>query len=544
MFIESFAGTDLMELADWMTFIDRMAQLKLNTIGVSIYGCWDIRHDGSRSEYLYTPLSRFPELCSPQRMITWDTVNRSQVELIYLPKMFEKNYFGELVDYAEERGIEILPHLGGPGHSTLVPRLVPLLSALDEDGHETGYGYCVTRETARNALRELIRSLVHEHLKPNRIRRLHVAGDEYYPIRNVDPTDRRRIVSPYCQCPTCRDLSPGEMLTEYLLQVGETLAEEEISMVNWHDTLVRERALDKYLRRAKSRGIPRPVIAWWKYNDPIPVPDSSLTETWSCPTTGLFPSLFYQDFSLNIETALRSGSKSGVAGAFAYGMPDPAHHANYACFADLAWNLEESGGADGFRERWSRYITKTDPTATRHALSLAQSITGCYPLMMYLLHHLLPYFATSSAGVTTYPDDLAKAFSVTQPPLADLLRQVVDTANEAIALMPDGREIPGWPDPVSTWAAELRRLSSGANLFLDFLAVTREPGKQTRGEAQRLTDRGQTLLQSVADHKPDFLRPSVLREHWGFVRELGDASERLRSGSVVAEPETWHAWIV
>lgn len=546
VFAESFAGTDRMELSDWQRFLDRMGQLKFNTVGVSIYGCWDIHHEGARSEYLFTPLREFPELTSPQRMVTWDPATGGETEFRYLPKMFEHDFFGEVARYAAQQGIELVPHLGGPGHSTLIPRLVPELSALDERGEPTGYGYCVSRPAARDALARLVRCLARQHLVPSRIRRLHVAADEYYPIRNVDPRDRKRTVSPYCRCAGCAALTPGQMLIEYLLQVGEVLAPEGVTMVHWQDTLVREGVLDEYLDRIEAADLPRPTIAWWKYNDPVPTPDASRTETWSCPTTGLAAFLFHQDFSPNIEMAVRRGHRAGATGAFAYTLPDPADHMNYAFLADMAWNLEASDGAAAFPQRWARYICDKpdDVTAARHALTVASNITSCYPLMMYVVQHVLPFFATATAGATYYPDDVLRSFAVVQPPLVDVLRQTADTLREAVALMPAGRDVRYWPNPITTWRQENTRLIDSLDLFLEVLAAARQPEPVTEDQLVELARESNALLRFTADSKPDYLVPATLREHWGFIREIGPTLRRLREGDGVAAAESWYAWIV
>ncbi|WP_435119127.1 glycoside hydrolase family 20 zincin-like fold domain-containing protein [Amycolatopsis thermoflava] len=543
VFVESFAGVDLMSLADWKQFLDRMGQLKINTVGISIYGCWDIRHEGTPTEYMFTPLSAFPKLRSPQRMVTWNPGNDDEVELTYLPAMFVSDFFGEAVDYAREQGIEVIPHLGGPGHSTLIPRVLPGLSAVDEGGRTTGYGYCISRPEARAELVKLVRALTVEQLLPNGVSRLHVAGDEFYPVRNIDPSDRRRVVSPYCRCPGCRYLTPGEMLIEYLLQVGRVLADEGVTMVHWHDTLVREGVLDQYLEEVDKRRLPQPVIAWWKYNDPVPAPDAGCAETWVCPTTGLFPHLFQQDFSSNIEAAVRRGTIAGASGVLAYGLPDPADHANYACVADLAWNLESSGGANGFKRRWAANIAPQAPEAALQALNSAATVTGSYPLMMYVVHHILPYFSTAAAGTTEYPDDLLRAFAITQPPLADVLRQVADSMRDAVAIMPSGRSVRHWPDPVAQWTAESNRLASTAELFLAVLDAARRT-ELAPGEVARIKSDARRLLTAVSTMKPDYLAPVSVRELWGFVRKIDTALERLRTGGGLRGEESWHAWIV
>lgn len=543
VFVESYAGVDHMDLAEWRRHIDRLAQLKFNTLGVAIYGCWDMHHD-QRSEWLFTPLDEFPELRSPRRMVTWDPATGREIEYHYLPRMFEDDFFGDIVRYARERGIDVLPQLGGPGHSTLIPRCLPGLSAVDDDGKPTGYGYCVSRTSARDMIARLIRALVRQHLTPNGVRRLHVAGDEYYPIRNVDPDDRRRVVSPYCRCTGCGQLSAGQLLVEYLLLVGQVLAEYGITMVHWHDTLVREGVLDDYLDRLGEVGVPEPVIAWWKYNDPVPTPNTGRAETWSCPTTGLAPFLFQLDSLPNIETVLRRGRAAGTSGAFAYSIADPADHANTAFLADFAWNCDPPAGTASFRHRWARLICPDDPDAARYVLSTASTITACYPLMMYILNHMHPFFATTRPDDTTYPDAVLSAFATGQPALVDALRQVVETLRDALTSMPDGRDMRHWPNPVTAWRNETARLADTVDLFLAVLAAARQPEPPTERETDRLTSQATALLRLTATNKAPYVAPVALREHWGFVREIEPVVKRLRDAEGLRPAESWYAWML
>lgn len=542
VFVESYAGVDHMELTDWQEHIDRLAQLKFNTLGVSIYGCWDIHHD-QRSEWLFTPLDEFPELRSPRRMITWDPATESEIEYHYLPKMFEHDFFRDIVRYAAQRGIDVLPQLGGPGHSTLIPRCVPELSAVDDDGNPTGYGYCVTRDSARETLARLIRALARQHLVPNGVRRLHVAADEYYPIRNVDPDDRTRVVSPYCRCAGCRELSAGQLLMEYLVLAGQVLAEDGITMVHWYDTLAREGVLDGYLDRVKAAGVPEPVIAWWKYNDPVPSPRADRAETWSCPTTGLAPFLFQQDHLPNIETVLRRGHAAGTTGAFAYSVADPADHMNTAFLADFAWNCDLSGGATSFRQRWAHYVCPNEPDTAQHALSMTSTITACYPLMMYVLNLVQPFFATTNPDAT-YPDDVLRAFATPQPALAEVLRQVADTLRDAVATMPEGRDVRNWPNPARAWRNETIRLADTLDLFLRVLATARQPEPPTEQETSDLAAQATELLRLASTTKTSYVAPVALREHWGFVREIEAVIKRLREQEGLRPAESWYAWLI
>lgn len=543
VFIESYAGADHMSLADWHQLTDRLGQLKFNTVGVSLYGCWDMHH-GERSEWLFAPLHDFPQLRSPQRMVTWDPATEREIEYRYLPKMFEQDFFGAVARYAARQGIEVLPHLGGPGHSTLIPRCLPELSALDDKGNPAGYGYCVSRDCAKETLTRLVRSLARQHLAPNGIRRLHVAADEYYPIRNVDPTDRKRVVSPYCRCARCRDFNAGQMLMEYLVLVGQVLAEEGITMVHWHDSLVREGVLDEYLDRLEAMGVPQPTIAWWKYNDPVPRPKAGRTETWSCPTVGLTSFLFQQECWPNIETTLWRGRDEGTTGAFAYTLIDPADHLNYAFLADFSWNCDSSSGAAGFRRRWARYLCPDDTESAQQALSVASTVTACYPLMMYVVNHVLPFFATASADATADPDDVLRSFSVTQPAVGEVLRQVVDTMRDAVSLMPEGRDVRHWTNPTAVWRNEATRLADTLDLFLGVLAAARQPEAPTESQIALLADQATELLRLAARSKAPYVAPMTLREHWGFVREIEPVVKRLRESEGLRPAESWYAWMI
>ncbi|TWE29421.1 glycoside hydrolase family 20 zincin-like fold domain-containing protein [Prauserella muralis] len=538
IFVESFVGTDSMCLDDWKLLIDRMGQLKFNTIGVSIYNCWDIHHEGDRSEYLFTPLDDFPALRSTQRIVTWDPVGERECEYRYLPSMYQDDFFGEIVLYAAAQGIEVIPHLGGPGHSTLIPRAVPGVSALDEDGRPTGYGYCVTHPTAKKTLARIVGALVRQHLRPNGISRLHVAGDEYYPISNVDPFDRARVVSPYCRCSECKKLDPGQQLVEYLTIIGQALARDGIGMIHWHDSLIREDALDIYLARLEKLGLPAPVIAWWNYNDPALRPVTNRTEAWSCPTTGLASFMFPQDFSSNIETMLRRGYEAGASGAFAYSLPVESDLANYAFLADLSWNFEGSGGVSGFRLRWASRTCPENAQAAGSALAQVSTVTACYPLVMYILNHVFPFFATGLGGSKAYPDDLLHVFSVVQPPMAEVLRQTIETLRDAASQMPVGRDLYLWPNPMNVWRREHNRMADFLELFLDILAVARSGSVDIGG----LQERSIEVLRDTAREGTACWLPFILRERWGLIREIGPVLHRLRSGGGVSASETWYAW--
>ena len=43
LYIESKWGPDLMTLADWQEMIDDLARMKFNSVGIGVYGCWNVQ---------------------------------------------------------------------------------------------------------------------------------------------------------------------------------------------------------------------------------------------------------------------------------------------------------------------------------------------------------------------------------------------------------------------------------------------------------------------------------------------------------------------
>ncbi|MFN8620280.1 MAG: glycoside hydrolase family 20 zincin-like fold domain-containing protein [Chloroflexota bacterium] len=549
IFVESVWGSDRMELADWTWFVDRMADLKMNTLGVSLHGCWDLRYEGETSEFLFVPLRDFPQLRSPHRVRAWDPATGAPVVHEGLPRMFEDDLLGEVVAHARAQGVTTLPVLGGPGHSSLIPRLVPELAARDAEGTIVGYGYCVSGDEARATLARLFANVADQHVLAYGLDVLGCAADEFYPIANVDPHDPLRVVSPYCQCSGCARLTPGEQLVEYLVIAARVLAERGVRMLVWQDSLVRMGVVDLLVERLTAAGLPLPTMSWWAYHDPIPDLEVGALETWVTPSPAFIATLFLQDMSPNIEAWARAGAAKGATGILAYNVPDPAVHRGYALLADLAWNLEGSGGAHGFAGRWAARLAPDRTDDARFALEQADSILRCYPLMTYLLDHLMPYFSTSPRGVIDYPADQVRVFLPPSPAMAGILRQVRDTLRDAIRRMPaETASVPGWPDPAQAWRDALTRIADHTDLFLGLVDAARVARSLDdaafAARVAALEAAGERLLHHVAATNAAWLIPVLLREHLGLVEGLRPTLERFRATDADAPPEPWHAWLI
>lgn len=547
LFIESVWGTDRMGLDDWKLFIDGLGRLKFNLLAISLYGCWDLRHEGDSSEFLFVPLRRYPELRTPHHIRTWDPASESEVEYDYLPRMFEEQSFANVARYANDRGFLVVPFFGGPAHSSLIPRRLPEMSAVDELGRPRGYGYCVTRPAARTALSELLGDVVEEHVVPNGLTHLGCGGDEFYPIVNLDPADPLREIPPTCACETCRELTAGEQLVEYFLLAATVLAARGITMVVWHDSLVRLGMLDRLASRLEDAGLKRPIVSWWKYNDPLPDFEPAGYETWVTPAPAIIGSLFVQDRSQNIDAWVRRGVAKGAAGVMAYHVPDRAFHRSHAILADLAWRGPERGRATAMKRRWARRVTADDSDLFADAMAAADTVLASYPLMTHLLDHLLPYLSTSPRGVMAYPIDQVGAFLSPSPAMASVLRQTRDTLSAAVADLPQTESVPGWGDPGRAWLGEIVRLRDHVRLFHEVVELARVAGRLTDADlAARIADlerEGMESMRGLASTKDPWQASAALREHWLFISRIDPTVRHFREVAPdVREP--WHAWII
>lgn len=547
VFIESIWSSALMGLEDWCELVDRLAALKFNRLGIALYGCWDLRHDGERAEFLMVPLRDFPELRTPFRVRTYSPEEHGEVVVEQLPRMFVEGLLPAVVEHARTAGVDVVPFFAGPGHSTLIPRQLPVVSAVDAAGSPKGYGYCVTRAEARGQLRDLFSALVSEYLEPNGLDRLCVQGDECYPILNLDPEEPLREVSPTCECPSCRKLSAGEQLVEYFLLAGEVLQGSGVHMLHWHDSLYREEAADLYAARLDEQRLPRPTLVWWRYSEPLPTVRNDGFRAWVAPSPGQTGWLLQKDMSLNVEGMLRAGVDV-ASGVMAYHSPDPSAHKNVACLADLAWNWEGSGGSSGFKRRWAERAAPADADACAYAYALGESVISDYGFMTHVVDHLLPYFSTSPRGVISYPEDLLAPLAVPSPAFTEALRQARDTLRAAVAAMPTTVALAGWPPPNEAWQTALDRIAEHVDLWLALVELARHTSHLTEeavtAEAEAVRRAGVDLLDSLAEQTPPYLYPILAREHWYLVHDLRRTLRAVKAqpGLRPASRGAWHAW--
>jgi hypothetical protein len=535
-----------MGLPDWRCLLSEMAALGMNSLGIGVYGCWPVQVDGRRSEFLLVPFPAHAALVT-ERTIEWFSPRAgAERSLTYRPPMFEEDFFGHIVGAGRDLGIAVRPHFNGPGHTTLLPRVYPEISARDEAGQPTGYGYCLSEERTYAVLFSLYDSVIERHLRPHGAVWWHLGLDEVTATAGIDPDDPERIVDPWCRCPECRRQPKGQRLVRFAVRsiahlVGQGM--EQITL--WHDALAGLRAFPLFRETLAAQGLQsRVAVQWWRYDEPALEIGERGLRAWVTPMAGYWPNLFGHDYGANIATMAAQGREGGAEGIDAYCIYDPSSFRNYAWLAALG--RERGLGPDAFRAAFAAWLFEGQelPVAFEHYDRLFDSSFG--PLGT-LLDALLPgAWSRPAQRDVRYPHDqvaqlaadplrVGAAFEAAQVRAAALRAACAAAAGRA----PDDRR----RRLLREYAAEAHKLEGVVGAFRHAAGGWRHHRRAqrapTRYETVDALVRAQAAFQSgrqaVVDVMADleavkapYLVPHVLRDLTPLYRWVAGAHDRVR----------------
>jgi len=380
--VEGVAG---MSLQDWKDFIDLATRLKINAINVGLYNCWQRPPSlGLDVEFFLFPSQKYPQFKSPLKANYYSYKDGRRIELNELPPIYQEDFFGQVVSYGKDRGVEISPYFTSLSHNTLIPRLMPEISMKDSDCHPIGYGFCTTCPKTYEVLFDLYDEIIDRYARPYGITTFHVGMDE---TRHV------------CQCPDCKVAWNGvnDFYVDHLIKIVRRLKEKGMTRVLvWHDMLHRLGLINKDLEaRFKAEGIEDVItLCWWYYGAPqggdsLYAHDSfgkaffrpkSNLEAWACPSAGwdtlkpLGASL--QTENIALYDLLKEARNRAASGTLSYSIHDPLFIQGYINFAQYSWNQNLSLAQT--HERFGRWLYEQDDHQVNGALSLYGSAYATY----------------------------------------------------------------------------------------------------------------------------------------------------------------------
>ena len=240
---ESRYGSNVMEKQDWFNMIDDLASKKFNRVCISLYGCWVVQYDGVVAEYLYTPIKDYPQLKTPQYVKFYSPTEGKWVNYETLPPMFRDDFFGEVVVYAKNRGIDVIPGINSFGHNTLFPAQVLEVSPKDEDGNPTKTGFCTSSEETYKLLFSFYDQIIDDYLTPNGITTFNIMLDEVWDQFGANAETPEKKLSAWCKCEKCRQKDLADIFFDHAFKIICHLKEKGMtSIMMANDMFVREKS--------------------------------------------------------------------------------------------------------------------------------------------------------------------------------------------------------------------------------------------------------------------------------------------------------------
>ena len=385
-FVES-RHNDYHTLKDYLDMVDYYADQKINYLEVSIYGCWPTQFDGIPSECLYIPIKSHPELKTPKQIKYYSAKRR---EWVYrenvLPTMFEEDFFGEVVKYGKTKNVEVYPLFNSFGHNSVIPRLIPEISAKDINGNPTNVGYCTKNPKTLEFIYSVYDEIIDRYLAPYGVTTIEISLDEVYPLAGFDPGNLYGVSDPWCKCERCRGIENADIVLEFTIKLIKYLKSRGMKTIYIaHDMFFEHNMINEdMVKRFKDEDIyDVTVLDWWSYytgsryfrgrSDEV----TNIFRSNMKPWNGYNHWSCYCDAWPNIKEAALLAKKLGFESMTCYTAFEYGYDHSNKYFAECCWAMD---GIDEneFKERYFASEFPDYPEAAREAWDNFEEVSNHY----------------------------------------------------------------------------------------------------------------------------------------------------------------------
>lgn len=364
---ESRYGSNLMEREDWMALLEDLVSKKLNTLALSFYGCWMVQYDNRVSEYLYMPVKKHPQLQTPMVVKYFSPKENRWIEYETLPPIFRDNLLEDIFRRARDLGIQIVPLWNSFGHNTLIPRLIPEVASVSEDGEPQMCGFCTSSQATYDLLFSIYDQIIDDYMIPYGMTAMSLGLDEVHESIGKFSDDVFKVRDPWCSCPACRNKEKGDRFIEHTVKLMAYLKKKGIKSVYMYCDMIQEGRRsklgwlgDKLLAAAEAAGVKDTlVIDWWSYHD---IPEKNWIKTVH-PELGLrnvlAPWNGYHTWVLtlqplgNVQLLAEVNKRDGGEGIIAYAMWDKSCDRTHEAVAEYSWGYEQAGTPKELTRRYA-----------------------------------------------------------------------------------------------------------------------------------------------------------------------------------------------
>lgn len=544
LYVESKWGPDRMTKQDWFDLIDHMAAMKLNLLGVGIYGTWEIQYDQQITEFLMTPLPNRPDLHTQKTIQYYSAKKSGWQTLTYLPTMFEADFFGEVVAYGRRRHVTVRPHFNCLGHNTLIPRLYPHIAAKNAQGWGSGYSLCLTNPDTLPFMSEILCGIARKYLLPNDVDHFHLGMDEVWDQKGIYAHHPQQKVSPWCECADCRRQEKAELITNYIIQLALALKACGVKHITiWHDQLNKMGVLtEDFVTRLKSLGLENNLILnWWSYSPQLSFqnirPELGL-RNFVTPMTGYYFWSPLRSYYQNIFAMSRVGAAQAAEGMEAYCTHDAAFTGYQLLLADCAWNAAATDDLETWYKKLAQYIFGNASAQGEPALQAFLTLTHtgkAQQLLSMLDHYRYTYTDVAQSYPRAYPEE-ALTWLTTASSARENLNEVLKQATEVYnALLPWRDAAVPQAELLSQWLVEVARAKGLFHIFTCILEAEEYLQDLQQAQAEGSVIKAQTAKRKASESlnaalqthdsvtlqlervKAPYLLPQLLRD-WSAIR--------------------------
>lgn len=415
---ESRYGSNVMSEEDWLGLVDELVDKKFNFFQVALYGCWCVQYDGRVSEYLYMPVKDHPELKTPMMVKYFSPRENRWIEYEKLPALFENNLLDRLVRKARDYGMRFSPSWNSFGHNTLLPAMIHECSAKEEDGvTATRTGFCTSNDYTYELLFSIYDQIIDNYMTPYGMDVFTILLDEVHDDVGYNAEDPKKMRSPWCKCPKCKDRDKGDIFIDHAVKVCAYLKKKGMkSVIMACDMLLPNRRkslgwLGDRLMAAIDKADLRDtmLIDWWAYFDHVEKmyfdnvhPELGLRSV-SVPWNGYYNWCVLYHPLRCIQLNAEMNHRDGGEGLYLYAMWEKCYDRMHDCAADYVWDYEQTGTVEDVTDRYVERHFAARYDEARHAYKLmdwiteerkddfTNSITACVSRFNLLLYKLSYY---------------------------------------------------------------------------------------------------------------------------------------------------------
>lgn len=418
-------GNERMSRGDWYQVINAISSFKLNALCLGIYNCVPscrISEPQMPSEFLMTPVSEEPNDTDPRSLSRFRFYNLKYdrwYDRTELPTMFEEDFFSDVLNYGRERGVAIYPYFNLLSSSSLLPTILPALSAKNAKGKPTHASLCLTSSEARETLMDFLGSFLRKYY-PKGVKYFHLGLAELNDIHAHE--EDGGCESPWCKCAKCKALSEDKRLANFLEYLVKELVARGVEKVVIFSNLLDKlkgfrQAVSALLKKASVKG--HLIVDFQDCGNETGKKYAAVcnpkgfSEAWLSPLGGQGNYANYCECLAQLDAGLLTLLKNKYQGVMANFQFDPAYLDHLALIGVRTWEgteVAEDTLAD-LRLRWAelifggmgkRYVNALDQLS--HAAS-QPALRLCLPF---------PYFTIQAATkadamLPAYPADALAA---------------------------------------------------------------------------------------------------------------------------------------